>query len=86
MYIAKAYGDRHTYPYTVSLPRSLWSAPGAACPRSLNSNDLTDKSVPALAAALAHLPNLKYLECVPHTLPPMVPLPLQAGPCWYAAL
>ena len=64
----------------------LFSAPSAARPRSLNVNDLTDKSVPALAAALAHLPNLKYLECVPHTLPPMVPLPLQAGPCWYAAL
>ena len=32
-----------------------------ACPRSLGGNDLTDKSVPALAAALAHLPNLKTL-------------------------
>ena len=73
----KAYGDRHTYPYpyTVSLARSLWSAP-----RSLQRNDLTDKSVPALAAALAHLPNLKFLACDPHTLTPMVPLPLRQGP------
>ena len=44
--------------------------PPLPCPRSLYGNDLTDKSVPALAAALAHLPNLKYLECDPHTLPP----------------
>ena len=54
--------------------------------RSLKYNDLTAKSVPALAAALAHLPNLKILSCDPHTPPLMVPLPLQAGPCWYAAL
>ena len=40
---------------------SLWIHPSAACPRSLRYNDLTDKSVPALAAALAHLPNLKEL-------------------------
>ena len=46
----------------------------------MDHNDLTDKSVPALAAALAHLPNLKVLSCVPHTLPPMVPLPLRQGP------
>ena len=49
---------------------SLWLRPSAARPRSLWYNDLTDKSVPALAAALAHLPNLQYLKCVPHTLPP----------------
>ena len=40
---------------------SLWIRPSAARPRSLGHNDLTAKSAPALAAALAHLPNLQYL-------------------------
>ena len=40
---------------------SLCIRPSAARPFSLWNNDLTDKSVPALAAALAHLPNLKEL-------------------------
>ena len=39
-------------PADLPLPRA---------PRSLYDNNLTDKSVPALAAALAHLPNLKEL-------------------------
>ena len=52
----------------------------------MDHNDLTDKSVPALAAALAHLPNLKVLRCVPHPYPPYGPTPTAAGPCWYAAL
>ena len=48
------------------VPADLCIRPSAACPRSLwgghlYGNDLTAKSVPALAAALAHLPNLKVL-------------------------